>query len=477
VKISVKKSKLAIWIGISCLVVAIGLFDFAYQVQNKEVETVFNNSMNIWSDDLARGVVEQDWLYLAKIGRSVDRDLFPYLRISTQIGPVFSYPNQDGVLDCKKPLKFLISRYGVEVGRVEACTSRSRQILAASRSGYFLVSLLLICIVVVFGGLVPLYSYRRSMLAMMDRLSALQYNSVNVEGDFGLLEDSDDPLTSKIMSLVGNFVNDQRLLQKKVDNLETSRALANMAAQVAHDIRSPISAINMTLKKMEGEAPDKIQIILDASNRINEIANDLLKEHKKMPGLSEMSENNEGCRALVGEEMVIKPLLDEIFQEKVAVFSNRSDVQLKIDCIGDDRAVAAVDRKELLRALSNLMNNAVEAVAAGGKVTLAFRPSKREIAISVTDNGAGIPEEVLTRLGKERVSVGKESLDSGSGIGVFHAAMVVRGMGGKFHIQSRVGMGTMVTMVFPRTDQDDSDGSVRSMRLRPSEESRSAAHA
>jgi signal transduction histidine kinase len=118
-------------------------------------------------------------------------------------------------------------------------------------------------------------------------------------------------------------------------------------------------------------------------------------------------------------------------------------------------AVCDVDEKELARAISNLINNAAEALEgiADGIVTLALRPSgAKDIGTIVSDNGKGIPDEVLAKLGKERASAGKEGSVSGSGIGVLHAARAIEAMGGKFQIQSRVGVRTNITILLPRVD-------------------------
>jgi hypothetical protein len=66
------------------------------------------------------------------------------------------------------------------------------------------------------------------------------------------------------------------------------------------------------------------------------------------------------------------------------------------------------------------------------------------------DNGKGIPPEILARLGERGVTHGKEGTQSGSGIGVYHARETVENAGGKFSIQSQVGIGTMITLTMPR---------------------------
>jgi signal transduction histidine kinase len=141
--------------------------------------------------------------------------------------------------------------------------------------------------------------------------------------------------------------------------------------------------------------------------------------------------------------------LTSFWREKKLELSDRSDVAFKLDPNGPVDAVCKIDKKELARALSNLVNNAVEALEQnGGSVSLAVRDAMGEIAIIVSDDGRGIPQELLQRLGTDRVSIGKSG-KSGSGLGIRHARTVTEGMRGRLSIQSRVGKGTLVTMIFP----------------------------
>lgn len=229
--------------------------------------------------------------------------------------------------------------------------------------------------------------------------------------------------------------------------------LASIAQQVSHDIRSPLSALNMVVKGLDGIPETERSIIQTASTSINGIANDLLQRHRSKIHSSAVSVDGLAPVHIMTKPVKIAELLKAVHAEKTAVFAGHAGVSIKLNISGPVEAVCEIDEKELLRALSNLINNAVEALRGrGGSVTLAFRSSLKDVAVLVSDDGQGIPEEVLMKLGKERVTHGKEGTESGLGIGVLHAQSVVEAMGGKLSIQSRVGMGTIVTITLPRCD-------------------------
>jgi signal transduction histidine kinase len=250
------------------------------------------------------------------------------------------------------------------------------------------------------------------------------------------------------------------MLERRHQEILRNRELeiiGDIVRQVSHDIRSPLSALNMVVARLDDLPADQRQIIQAAAKRINGIANDLLQRHQSksqsdctFPGVHAVS--------VMKSATNIAELLRSIFAEKQASYSGEGCVELRLDLAGPTDAICAIDEKEMLRVLSNLINNAVEALGGKGTVTLALRSSlKKDVAVIVSDNGKGIPEHLLARLGKEKISFGKDGTESGSGIGVFHAKSAVESMGGKFAIQSKVGMGTIITMTFPRSIENPSE--------------------
>ncbi len=431
------------------IVIVTGLFWIAIHGQRRITESTFNGVMSVWADELAKSLFEQDWLSVARIGKTITQDRFISVQIVKSGNQVFSYPNESGVEDCKAPLSYSLMRYGVSLGEVRVCSSLKQQVWRAATSVFFLTSVFTSLFILLLSSFGPLYAYRRSLLAMMDRLAEQKPN---------LIDSSDDLLTKRIMTLVTDFVSKQVSLQKQIDDLEAGRALGEVAAQVSHDIRSPLSAIRMAIQGMESNSKERQQLIMSATQRINDIAQDLLILHKKTQSHSPSTQALPGKVEIQKEPITIKPLLDEIFREKRTAYMQHPFAKLNFDFSGPPSAMVLLDRKEILRTISNLLNNAIESLEAPGTVTLALRSGTREVAILISDSGKGIPPDLMDRLGRERISQGKESSESGSGIGVLHAAKTVESLGGRFQIQSRIGHGTMVTLLFPRHDLPEQTG-------------------
>ena len=109
---------------------------------------------------------------------------------------------------------------------------------------------------------------------------------------------------------------------------------------------------------------------------------------------------------------------------------------------------ASVQPVEFKRVLSNLVNNAVEAFGDGpGPVRVDLAARGGLVCVSVPDDGQGIPEETLRKLGKRGETFGKAA---GSGLGLYHARACAEAWGGALEIAPRAPRGTIVRLNLPQ---------------------------
>lgn len=233
-------------------------------------------------------------------------------------------------------------------------------------------------------------------------------------------------------------------------NAAVRESLVQLATQVSHDIRSPLSAINLVARSLGSIEAEKRDVIEHAVTRINGIAGDLLKRYKDLPVGEEPENAITTTEELALASHSITKIATAVCLEKRATMANDGRIGLVTDFGVDMNFHVHVDEKELSRALSNLVNNSIESIERTGTVTIAVRAGRSDVSLVVADDGCGIPDDVLQKLGEARMSFGKSGMDGGTGLGVLHAKRVVEAMRGRFLIQSRIGMGTIVTMSFPR---------------------------
>ena len=214
--------------------------------------------------------------------------------------------------------------------------------------------------------------------------------------------------------------------------------------QVAHDIRSPLSALNI-LATVSKEMPESQRIILRAAvQRINGIANDLLMG-SRLPVNSRSHETS---------IQMLSGVVDLVISEKRLELIERKSA--KVTLLNDPIGYGLFSRVNIIglkSALSNLINNSIEAIEGNGEVKIGVYQSQNNVVISICDNGKGIPRGVLSRLGQKGLTYGKDNLsESGSGIGVYGAKKSIEQWGGRLKFESEIGKGTKVSVSIPQID-------------------------
>ena len=271
-------------------------------------------------------------------------------------------------------------------------------------------------------------------------------------------------------------LNQLKMMEEKATiKQEQATAVDEVARQVSHDIRSPLTALNVALHDIE-HMPERHRVLVrNAVNRIHDIANTLLKKNtSSQKRQTEQTEREKQDRSLTVQETqekgssleLLSSLVSLVIAEKRMQF--RSHMGVEIDFILNPSSYglfARVEAEGLKRILSNFINNSVEALPHGrGSIKVSFflgnegedgdgsnGIGKGEmIHLCVKDNGAGIPSDVLSKLGKEQITYGKKGTQSGSGIGVYSAEKMLKAWGGKLQIQSELKKGSSFFILLPK---------------------------
>lgn len=230
--------------------------------------------------------------------------------------------------------------------------------------------------------------------------------------------------------------------QKLEAELALNKEIATISRQVAHDIRGPLMALT-TLSQLSHEmGSDKKELLDLAVARIRGIAEDLLTKGKKQKTEETTFKKEEGhdlsglMESLLKEYRFSHPKVDFTWHKH----------------IHSEKASVSLESIKIQRVISNLLNNSLEALPEKeASINLTLMERQEHWLLQIMDNGCGIPEEVLPRLTQEGVSHGKEQ---GHGLGLFDARKTLEAIGGELQIRSRVGVGTQVVLLFPKTSEN-----------------------
>lgn len=239
-----------------------------------------------------------------------------------------------------------------------------------------------------------------------------------------------------------------RIAYANMQTIETemfvTRAVFERNQQIAHDIRSPLSALNL-LSSMDTNLSElQRSVFLSALERITSISDDLLKDETTPKA---------GYSGSKVQSFELLPTLQKlIVDKKFEVGQNKIDITyLASPCLR--AAFIRGDQIEFARVVSNLINNAIEAMDFKGLVEVfAIRVDNNIASISFNDHGKGIPDFLQDRLGERGLSYGKPkgcNGNSGHGLGFYHAKRFAESCEGNLTVESKLGRGTKITLNIP----------------------------
>lgn len=259
----------------------------------------------------------------------------------------------------------------------------------------------------------------------------------NIEGELEGIPVEMVELYSKTSQLrVKSFLAEKEISTK----MKIAREIENTTKQIVHDIRSPLAALNMIIGSSFTLSEDARTIVRAAAQRINDIANGLLAQGEK------------NKRAGLSGVQLLSSTLDSITSEKRGQFRSNPNIEIDLRLTSESYGLfTLIDLQEIKRTVSNLIDNAVEAVGEKGHVQVSLKRNQSTLVqIFITDNGPGIPQEILPKLGNRGVTIGKEG--RGSGLGLYHARTTLESWGGSLKIDSEEGKGTSVILTLPQAD-------------------------
>ncbi|MEK7282462.1 MAG: ATP-binding protein, partial [Acidobacteriota bacterium] len=221
-------------------------------------------------------------------------------------------------------------------------------------------------------------------------------------------------------------------------------AWAEMARRVAHEIKNPLTPILLSVEhvrrvfkakdaRFERILPECLDNIQKQVEVLRQIAFEF-STYARLPHLQP-------------EPVPVGELLDEALGPYTAAAP--AGIQVRRD-VPSGLPRILVDRAIMVRALVNLIENALQAMPQGGALLVSARPAdgpsgEARVAIEVRDTGCGIPEALLPRLFEPYFS----TKSGGTGLGLGLARRAVEEHGGTIEVRSREGSGTVVTLALP----------------------------
>ena len=235
-------------------------------------------------------------------------------------------------------------------------------------------------------------------------------------------------------------------MMAEIEHTSKLASIGRLAAGIAHEINNPLAIISA-----------KTGLIMD----LLEISEDFKYKKKIGSEIHGTSNAVERCKVithrLLGfarrmdvtlESIGINNLMQEVlsFLDQEALYRGiHVDLEL-----GDSLPVIESDRGQLQQIFLNLVNNAIDAIGKDGKVTIKTKMrGQNSIQIDVTDNGKGIPQNIISHIFEPFFTTKDSAEKKGTGLGLFITYGIIKKLGGHISVQSSVGVGTTFTVTLP----------------------------
>jgi signal transduction histidine kinase len=229
------------------------------------------------------------------------------------------------------------------------------------------------------------------------------------------------------------------LRKSREDAIRAERELAwkEMAKQVAHEIKNPLTPIKLSIQHLR-------QAYADGAGGFG----DLLKQTtstvlEQIEALSRIASEFSNF-ARLPKRMLAPCDVHEILTEAQKLFEQESRVYFDLRLHAAKSEVVA-DKDELRRAFINVIKNGIQAIEGAGTITLVTESSARLISIGILDTGKGVPPEIRDRLFEPNFSTKSE----GMGLGLAIVKKTIDDLGGRISLESEVGKGTRVKIEIP----------------------------
>lgn len=221
--------------------------------------------------------------------------------------------------------------------------------------------------------------------------------------------------------------------------MEDKKYLLNSIADISHQIRTPLTAINLIVSRLRGEKNEA-----DRQRLLHELEQLLVHMDWLIEALLKMAKLDAGTVSMKKKTVNVSDLLKKSVQDFLIPMELREQ-NLVIDCT--DMVSLRGDEYWLREAVGNIVKNCMEHTPAGGEICIRAAENYLYTEITVSDNGAGIDKEDLPHI-FERFYKGKNSSGSSVGIGLALARMIVVAQEGTLSATNRINGGAKFEIRF-----------------------------
>ena len=234
--------------------------------------------------------------------------------------------------------------------------------------------------------------------------------------------------------IMGQDVTDLKKTEELLRKSEKLAVVGQLTAGIAHEIRNPLTSLKGFLKLLEPDIIEKnkwyVDVMLNEITQMESITNQFMAMSKPQ------AISIKSCQIQTLIEEVVTFILPTAIMHNTHINMDHGSVFPAIPCDGN----------QLKQVFINILKNAIEAMPHGGNIFIrTIQIENHSILISITDEGCGIPQDRISRLGEPFYSL----KEKGTGLGLMMCYKIIEEHNGKLQITSELNKGTTVDIRLP----------------------------
>jgi len=275
----------------------------------------------------------------------------------------------------------------------------------------------------------------RPLLIIQERLSQTRLGLKNEKIEYARADE-----IGHLVDEYNRMVEELAMSADKLARSERELAWREMAKQIAHEIKNPLTPMQLSVQYLQKAWDDKVP---DFDVLMKRVSKTLIDQIQQLSVIATEFSHFAKMPAAKRERVdIVEKLLNTI-----ALYEKTENVQFKVNLNGNDQLFVLIDGEQILSVYNNLIKNGIQSVQSGkeGVISIQVQLLKNNVILSFADNGRGIMPHIKEKLFTPNFT----TKSSGMGLGLAIVKNIVEGAEGKIWFETEVGKGSVFYISLP----------------------------